>query len=83
MSCLECMYFFTVRLGLNMRLNRDEADVSGGLFDNAQIEDSGKTIFEIMSGGQNLSYTRLEWQMVSRNNLRMCNFAFTLKIVFS
>ena len=34
MSCLECMYFFTVRLGLNVRMNRDEPDVSGGLFDN-------------------------------------------------
>ena len=28
------MYFFTVRLGLNVRMNRDEPDVSGGLFDN-------------------------------------------------
>ena len=35
MSCLECMYFFTLRLGLNMRLNRDEPDVTGGLFENA------------------------------------------------
>jgi hypothetical protein len=34
MSCLECMYFFTVRFGLNVRMNRDEPDVSGGLFGN-------------------------------------------------
>ena len=34
MSALEMVYFFTLRIGLNMRLNRDEPDVSGGLFDN-------------------------------------------------
>ena len=48
MSCLECMYFFTVRLGLNVRMNRDEPDVSGELFDNhytanvSPIESIGK-----------------------------------------
>ena len=34
MSCLECFYFFTIRLGLNAKMKRDEPDVSGGLFDN-------------------------------------------------
>ena len=33
MSCLECFYFFTIRLGINVKKNRDEADVSGGLLD--------------------------------------------------
>ena len=34
MSCLECFYFFAIRLGLNVKMDRDEPDVSGGLFDN-------------------------------------------------
>ena len=34
MSCLECFYFFTIRLGLNVKMDRDEPDVNGGLFDN-------------------------------------------------
>ena len=34
MSALECFYFFSLRLGLNICLKRDETDVSGGILDN-------------------------------------------------
>ena len=34
MSALECCYFFALRLGLNIRNNRDEPDVHGSLFEN-------------------------------------------------
>ena len=34
MSALECCYFFSLRLGLNIRNKRDEPDVVGSLFEN-------------------------------------------------
>ena len=33
MSALECVYFFSIRLGLNVLKDRDEPDVKGSLFE--------------------------------------------------